>query len=347
VNWSAVTWDAARAGGLVALVLLTASVACGLLLGLRAASPRWPRFLTSDLHGFLSMAALGFIAIHVGALWLDPFTRFGPTEMLVPFASHYRPLPTALGIVALDLVLAVWATTRLRARIGYTLWKRLHYATYVIYGAALIHGIGAGTDTRTPWAQAVYVVSGLVVIPLVMARVLGGADRRPVRWASAGAVVVAAMAALVWAGRGPLRSPARARAAEAPPRVGRVAVADPFRTGFRARLVGLVRETPDDDGAVTIRLGAALHGHSGLLEVMLHGAALPGGGVTVSDTAVLLGSTPARPLYRGRVTALDGGSLTAVVARPGSGGRLVIRVALNPITRGHVTGSAVASPIPS
>ncbi len=143
-GWGPVTWDLARAGGLVAFGLLTVSVAAGLLLSLRAASPRWPRLLTNELHGFLSMTALVFVILHVAAVWLDPFTGFGLAEILVPLASHYRPLWMALGIVALDLILAVWLSTKLRGRIGYARWRSLHYVTFAIYAAALVHGLGTG-----------------------------------------------------------------------------------------------------------------------------------------------------------------------------------------------------------
>jgi len=43
-TWSAVTWDVARAGGLMAYVLLTLSVALGLALSARWQRPRWPLY---------------------------------------------------------------------------------------------------------------------------------------------------------------------------------------------------------------------------------------------------------------------------------------------------------------
>jgi DMSO/TMAO reductase YedYZ heme-binding membrane subunit len=36
-------------------------------------------------------------------------------------------------------------------------WRRLHWATYAIFGLATIHGLAAGTDTPTPWAFSLYV----------------------------------------------------------------------------------------------------------------------------------------------------------------------------------------------
>ena len=45
----------------------------------------------------------------------------------------------------------------LRKRIGMKAWRRLHWATYAIFGLATLHGLAAGTDTPTPWAFSLYV----------------------------------------------------------------------------------------------------------------------------------------------------------------------------------------------
>ena len=59
-----------------------------------------------------------------------------------------------LGIVALYLLLAVWVTTLLRKRIGHRLWRRVHGLAFAVYAAATVHGLGAGSDTRTFWGTA-------------------------------------------------------------------------------------------------------------------------------------------------------------------------------------------------
>ena len=102
--WQTVTWDVARAGGFTAYVLLTLAVAVGLALSTQLQSPsRWPRLLNNELHNFLTLLSMVFIVVHVLAVWVDPFTRFGWNEVFIPFVSHYRPVWMALGIVALYL----------------------------------------------------------------------------------------------------------------------------------------------------------------------------------------------------------------------------------------------------
>ena len=155
-SWNAVTWDTARAGGLIAYVLLTASVAVGLVLRNRWQSSRWPRLVTNELHGYVSLLPLVFIASTSLAVAVDPFTHFGLPRCSSPFATHYRPVWMSLGIVSLYLLLAVWVSSRLRRRIGHRLWRQIHVLAFAVYGAATLHGLGTGSDTRTLWAAALY-----------------------------------------------------------------------------------------------------------------------------------------------------------------------------------------------
>src|SRR5579875_1597344 len=110
--WQNVTWNVARAGGLTAYLLLTLAVCAGLALSAQLQSPaRWPRLVNNELHNFLTLLATIFVGLHVLAVWVDPFTHFGWNEVLIPLASHYRPIWVALGICALYLGIAIGIST--------------------------------------------------------------------------------------------------------------------------------------------------------------------------------------------------------------------------------------------
>lgn len=202
--WQQVTWDVARAGGWVAYLLLTLAVALGLALSLRWQRPRWPRLITNDLHNHATGLAFAFIGVHGLTLWLDPYMRFTWQEMLVPMASHYRPLWMAAGIVGAYLMLAVWLSTQVRSRIGYALWRRLHTLAFAVYLLATVHGLGAGTDTRQPWALELYAGSVLLIGALLVNRLLtpaGANGRAHPRLATLTAAVV--IGGIAWAAAGP------------------------------------------------------------------------------------------------------------------------------------------------
>lgn len=172
-------WYASRAAGLVAWGLLSASVIWGLLLSTRLLRGRpTPRWLL-DLHRFLGGLAVVFTGVHVGGLVADNYLHFGVADLLVPFASGWRPGAVALGVVSLWLLLAIEITSLLMRRMPRRWWRGVHLTSYGLFWLATFHGILAGTDGSQPaFTFAVDAVAALV-LALTATRVLGGGKRRP------------------------------------------------------------------------------------------------------------------------------------------------------------------------
>ncbi|MET7451557.1 ferric reductase-like transmembrane domain-containing protein [Streptomyces sp. NPDC005574] len=143
-------WYASRAGGTLALILLTATVVLGIASGGRAAPRRMGRFEISLLHRNLSLLTVVFLALHVVTAVLDPFVHLGWAVALVPFGASYRPLWLGLGTAAFDLLLAVLVTSAFRSRLGVRRWKAVHWLAYAAWPLAVFHGAGTGTDTPLP-----------------------------------------------------------------------------------------------------------------------------------------------------------------------------------------------------
>jgi DMSO/TMAO reductase YedYZ heme-binding membrane subunit len=139
-------WYIARAGGIVAWALLTASVLWGLLLSSkifgRNVKPSW----LLDLHRYLGALAVVFVGIHVGSLMLDHYAHIGVEQLLIPFTGSYRPNAVALGVVSLDLLLAVQVSSLARHRLPKQLWRTLHVLSFPLFFLASLHGVTAGTD---------------------------------------------------------------------------------------------------------------------------------------------------------------------------------------------------------
>jgi methionine sulfoxide reductase heme-binding subunit len=167
-----VTWYAARAGGLVALALLTLATLAGLLLAGRPRLQRWPRFAVEDVHRFLGLLTGTFVGLHVLVLLVDPYQPFSVAQLVVPGLSSYRPLPTALGVVGAELLLALALTNRFRIRLPYLFWRRIHFLNFAVWGLALAHGVTAGADGDTGWALALYTVCGSAVAAATVWRAL-------------------------------------------------------------------------------------------------------------------------------------------------------------------------------
>jgi sulfoxide reductase heme-binding subunit YedZ len=164
---SSALWYTARGTGFVAVIMLTASVVLGILTTKRGSAPRWPRFVTAGLHKNISLLAVAFLAIHVATTLLDPVSPVHLLNAIVPFTGRYRPLGIGLGVIAIDLLAALVVTSFLRARIGYRVWRAVHWSAYACWPVAMLHGLSSGTDATTTWARAVYVACAAVVLAAV------------------------------------------------------------------------------------------------------------------------------------------------------------------------------------
>ena len=173
------TWYIARAGGLLAFTLLTASVVLGLLLSRRDHFKSWPRFALEDVHRFVSLLAGAFIVVHVGSLLFDSYLPFSLTNVLVPGTAPYRSLSVAAGVVAAELLAALAVTNRYRHSLPRNFWRRAHYLNFAVWLLAFVHGILAGTDATTPWGITLYLASAGAVGALVAGRLLPA--QRPAR----------------------------------------------------------------------------------------------------------------------------------------------------------------------
>lgn len=142
-------WYASRATGVVSMVLLTAVVVLGILVSRQGRLPGLPRFAGLGLHRYLSLLAVGFVAVHVLTAVADSYVSISLAAAIIPFTSAYKPLWLGLGAVSLDLMAAIIVTSLLRRRIGARPWRAVHWLAYASWPVALAHGLGASTDMRT------------------------------------------------------------------------------------------------------------------------------------------------------------------------------------------------------
>jgi len=174
---NATFWILARATGLTAYALLTASVLAGLVVKTRPFGRALKASSATDTHRFLSLLALAAVSLHGLTLMLDTTVRIGPAALLVPGLSPYRPVWTGLGVVAAELATLIVVSFPLRKKIGVRAWRRLHWATYAVFAAATAHGLAAGTDTTHTWGLGLYLGSVGAVAFATVWRVLSRAPQ--------------------------------------------------------------------------------------------------------------------------------------------------------------------------
>jgi sulfoxide reductase heme-binding subunit YedZ len=172
-------WILARAAGLTAYLLLTASMVAGLTVKSRVLGKAVRPSAVTDVHKTLAVGGLLALALHGAALVLDATVEVTPLALLVPGLVDYRSWWTGAGVLAGELMALVTASFWLRKRIGTRLWRHLHWLSYAAFLLATAHGLLAGSDANRPWAIAIYASAAGAVAAGTAWRGLRRAQSRP------------------------------------------------------------------------------------------------------------------------------------------------------------------------
>jgi methionine sulfoxide reductase heme-binding subunit len=322
-------WYLSRGCGLVVLVLLTLTLALGLVTTVRWRTPHWPRFATADLHRNLSLLAVVFLAVHVASAVLDTYTSIKIVDAFVPFVGTYRPLWLGLGALALDLMLALIITSLLRGRIGPRTWRAIHATAYAMWPVAMLHAVGTGSDVHALWVLALYVLCAALVLAAFVWRMVANAPRqRGLRAAGIGGGILVPLLLAGFTVSGPLATGWAKRAGTPSSQLHHTAGARSPRSGsnssagasatalslpFSGSFTGTVAQSqPNSLGQVAVRIAGRIRTTSGALAnlvITLDGQALSSGGVAMTSSQVTLVSAGGAS-YSGQINALTGGQIT-------------------------------------
>ena len=348
-------WYLTRGTGTVTLILLTVSVVLGVADVRRWSSERWPRFVVDALHRNVSLLVLALLALHVLTAWLDSFAPISLIDAVIPFHSSYRPVWLGLGAIALDLLVAIAVTSLVRQRMGYRSWRAVHWLAYACWPVAVVHGLGTGTDTPSTWMLALTAACILAVLLAAATRSAAGwPSQWRVRSTAFAAMAIAPLALIIWLPGGPLGKGWARRSGTPASLLGHSAAATAAATGsgstagsaltppFTASFSGSLAQTTTAGGDAAIDLNLALSG-SGQRRVHVHiqGPPAPGGGVSMTSSAVELGTASAPDIYRGSVGALQSNQIQATVTGQGRSIGLHLDVNIDP-SGSHATGSLTA-----
>lgn len=173
-----VFWYASRATGVASMMLFTAVVVLGAVTAGRRRPQGGSATIVMAVHRWLSLGLVAFLVVHIVTAIADGYVSIGWLATLVPFTSGFETLLVGLGTIALDLMLAVVVTSLLRHRIPERVWRLVHWAAYLSWPIALVHGYAMGTSDQ-PALRALTIGCGLVGAAAVVWRaVVTHADQR-------------------------------------------------------------------------------------------------------------------------------------------------------------------------
>ena len=174
-------WIASRSFGIVAMLLMSISVAIGLAFSSRLGSRPGMPALLKTVHEACSLGALVAIAAHGLILLGDTYLNPGLTGIAVPFAIASHTFWNGVGIIGGYMAALLGLSFYARRWIGVNTWKRLHRWTVLAWALALAHSLGAGTDAGSAWFLILMALPIVAVIPLFLRRYGGGLSGRDER----------------------------------------------------------------------------------------------------------------------------------------------------------------------
>jgi sulfoxide reductase heme-binding subunit YedZ len=357
-------WYLARGTGVVALVLLTASVVLGVLGSLRYSAPRWPRFAIDALHRDVSLLVLAVLIVHIATSVLDSFAPISLTNAVIPFSGTYRPLWLGFGALSFDLLLALIITSVARRRLGFRAWRAVHWLAYASWPVAVLHGLGTGTDTKLWWMLLLTAACVAAVVFAVGTRIAQSQPgNRRIRVPAVALTVATPIGLAVFALAGPLQSGWSRRAGTPASLLGKTltpasaVVSTPATstrsttaahhaaasTSFSAKLSGQATQTPEPGGAI-VDLSLQLSGGArGKLRVRMAGAPIASGGLSMTGSQVDLVADGLPSVMEGQIVSLAGQQFLARVTGSGHALDLRANVSIDNHTNA-VTGTLSATP---
>ncbi|MGJ0118850.1 ferric reductase-like transmembrane domain-containing protein [Williamsia sp. MIQD14] len=159
-------WALGRGTGVTALMMLTVSMVLGIATRSGRGVAGLPRFGVMSLHQFASLAATSLIAVHVTTLVVDPYAQLDLVDVVVPFGGAYEWFWVGLGTLTLDLTMVLVVSALVRHRIGQRAFRAIHWVAYGLWPIAVVHGLGAGSDSGAPW---MWVITGCCVAAVLVA----------------------------------------------------------------------------------------------------------------------------------------------------------------------------------
>lgn len=156
-------WVAARALGITAYLLLTLEVAAGVWLShpRHSGDPRTSR-VVFPWHELLAVFTGAFLALHIVLLAVDPYAGVDWIGAFVPGFAQYRPVPVAIGSVALYALIITAATAKWTRLLPAGWWLKVHRLTALVFFAAWAHGVLSGTDSVE--LLPMYLITGGLVL---------------------------------------------------------------------------------------------------------------------------------------------------------------------------------------
>ncbi|WP_181151158.1 ferric reductase-like transmembrane domain-containing protein [Paenibacillus sp. PCH8] len=163
------TWNIIRISGIAAYLLFFAGVFLGIAQGMPMVKGK-PKAAMFQWHTRTTWLAFGLGLVHALTLYIDHYSPFTWSELLIPFTASVHPLGSGLGTLAFYGLLIVLLSSDLRSKLGRKWWLMFHMLSYPVFIGLLVHGMVTGTDSGHVVVRLMYVFTGLCILGMSVLR---------------------------------------------------------------------------------------------------------------------------------------------------------------------------------
>jgi sulfoxide reductase heme-binding subunit YedZ len=161
--------------GFTSLALLWLSVLSGVALRAGWADARVRHSTFYGIHRTLAVLGLALGLTHGLAQLAVPGGPIRLVDQFIPFINPSDPIGVGLGVVALEVMVAMAVTSVVQRRLGFHRWRALHAAAYTAYSLLTGHVLISGSDVAPghvwgPVIGAWLVTTGAGVATMLSAR---------------------------------------------------------------------------------------------------------------------------------------------------------------------------------
>jgi len=107
--------------------------------------------------------------VHALAQLAVPAGTVDVLDEWLPFANSRDPFGVGVGVISLEMLIALAVSVLIQRKLGYHRWRMLHVTAYLAFTLLCAHVLISGSDTKSLFVRALVVVGWLSVLLLRVA----------------------------------------------------------------------------------------------------------------------------------------------------------------------------------
>jgi sulfoxide reductase heme-binding subunit YedZ len=136
--------------GFLSFFLIWVAVLWGLLLR-NGWALTWVRHSTLlATHTTVALLGLCLAVVHAGVQLVKPGNLFRLVDVLVPFTFWRDPIGVGVGVIGLEVLVAIAISITVQRFLGFSRWRALHSMAYVAFTLIVAHILISGSDLARP-----------------------------------------------------------------------------------------------------------------------------------------------------------------------------------------------------